>query len=675
MCELSFVVVFNKIVRLILVCSLAQAKTGTGKTLGFLVPVVQNILEADPSLAQPKRVEHRQRGTPSDIRALIISPTRELAEQIAVEARKLVQKTGVIVQTAVGGTQKSLGLRRIQQEGCHILVGTPGRLYDILYDPYTGVKAPNLSALVLDEADRLLDQGFAPEIDAIQQLLPNKAEVDRQTLLFSATVPTEVMAVVRKTLKRDFHFVKGVKEGEEPTHTRVPQKIVNVGGLENALPALLELCKREVTARSLTPQPEQVGAASDAPRPFKAIVYFNATADVTLAASTFRNLRADGATGAPGQHPLYPARIFDIHSKLSQIQRTNAADFFRKSRSGILFSSDVTARGMDFPDVTHVIQIGIPSTKEAYIHRIGRTARGDKTGEGWLLISDFEEREVRYRLDKLPLTVDNSLQTASVDMKRESQLPESVARTLTQIGQASKLVDASEKSKAYLASLGIYSWVNNKQQLIDSLNNLSKYGWGWATPPPVSPRLAAKLGLSRLTGININSSYDEDSISSYSGSRGGRMSRGGFGGSRGGFGGSRGGDRDGGFGGSRGGFGGSRGGFGGSRGGDRDGGFGGSRGGFGGSRGGDRDGGFGGSRGGFGASRGGDRDGGFGRPRYNQGDDTGFSRPRQSNFGDRGDSRGGGFGGFRGSSGRGRGGFGGGSSRGGRLPRDDDFNF
>src|SRR5699024_10117466 len=141
------------------------------------------------------------RTSASDIRAIIISPTRELAEQIAAEARKVAGSTGVIVQTAVGGTRKREGLRAIQERGCHILVGTPGRLHDIFSDPYSGVSAPKLSALVLDEADRLLDIGFYPVIQDIQSLLPNRNEVDRQTLMFSATLPQGVLSMVKDTMK------------------------------------------------------------------------------------------------------------------------------------------------------------------------------------------------------------------------------------------------------------------------------------------------------------------------------------------------------------------------------------------------------------------------------------------------------------------------------------------
>jgi ATP-dependent RNA helicase MSS116 len=555
---------------------IAQARTGTGKTMAFLLPVLQNILNVDPDLAKMTRGRRGPRSTADDIRALIVSPTRELAEQIAEEAKKLVAGTGVIVQTAVGGTQKSAGLRAIQREGCHILVGTPGRLKDILSDPYSRVEAPDLSALVFDEADRLLDQGFWPEIQEIMRLLPSPAEKERQTLMFSATVPKEVISVVRGTLKPGFQFVKCVRDDEEPTHTRVPQYLVSTKGMENNLPAMTELCLREINAHKNDPQNT---------RPFKAIIYFGSTAEVTLATSSLAKLQAlesEGQTDGFGgrEHPFgRNCRILEIHSKLTQGQRTKAAENFRRTESGILLSSDVTARGMDFPNVTHVIQMGLPSSVEQYIHRIGRTARAGKEGEGWLILNQLEDQEARHRFGgKIPLKRDNSLETASLDLTQEAQVSPAAGKILNMCQAALRRIDPLEKIKAYKALLGVYQWIGRKGALIDALNDLARVGWSMRSPPGISPMLAQRLGLSRVPGVVIGSNPEEDEERS-SGS------------GRGGFGGSRGGDR-GGFGGSRGGFGGSRGGFSGGRGG----------GGFG--RGGHRDGG----RGGF--SRGGDRDGG-----------------------------------------------------------------
>ncbi len=307
--------------------SIAQAKTGTGKTLGFLVPVIQRIIQNDPQLGESVRGYKRARS--DDIRAIIISPTRELAEQIAVEAKKVTEKTGLVVQTAVGGTMKRMMLQKTQREGCHLLIGTPGRLFDILSDDYSGIKAPNLNALVMDEADRLMDDGFTKEIDEIKQHLPDPEKVPRQNLMFSATVPRDVVDLVRRTLRPGFHFAKCVNEEDAPTHERVPQKQVEVAGFENIMPALYELIiKKHADA-----------VAGEAP-PFKAILYFNSTAEVTLAASVFYKI----AGGFRRNSPLSGLRAFEIHSKLSQAQRTRASDDFRACKSGLLFSSDVTAR-------------------------------------------------------------------------------------------------------------------------------------------------------------------------------------------------------------------------------------------------------------------------------------------------------------------------------------------
>ncbi|KAJ9667618.1 hypothetical protein H2201_002153 [Coniosporium apollinis] len=468
---------------------IAQAKTGTGKTMAFLLPVLQRIINDDPSLAERGFTGRRNRPSAADTRALIISPTRELAEQIAAEARRLTRNTGVVVQTAVGGTQKNMGLRMMQNQGVHLLIGTPGRLKDILSDEYSGVQAPKLSAMVLDEADRLLDDGFWPEIKEIQRYLPDQKERERQTLMFSATIPREVVQLVRQTLKPGFHFVKCVRDDEEPTHTRVPQKLVLTGGLENRFPTLYELMKREVEA-----------AAKPGARPFKAIVYFNSTADVELAHSVFRSLQGSARRG-----PLYPAQIFEIHGKLSQQQRTRSSDRFREATSGILLSSDVTARGMDFPNVTHVIQVGLPTSRDTYVHRIGRTARAGKEGEGWLILSEIDRRELRSRLRDLPLNEDTSLQAAKVDMTEEGQIPESVAQILEDVGNAFRDADPAELANAYRSYIGTYGWYPDKQRMVDAINDLAKFGWGLERTPKLSSGTAHKLGLSRVRGLNLGS--------------------------------------------------------------------------------------------------------------------------------------------------------------------------
>ncbi|KAF2659938.1 DEAD-domain-containing protein [Lophiostoma macrostomum CBS 122681] len=560
----------------------AQAKTGTGKTLGFLIPIIQRIIATDPSLGDKPRFDRRVRGKADDIRAIVISPTRELAEQIAVEAKKVTFGTGIKVQCAVGGTMKKQMLMQTQREGCHLLIGTPGRLNDILSDPYSGVKAPNLQALVMDEADRLLDDGFSKEIEDIKTHLPDPEVVDRQQMMFSATVSREVVELVRRTLRPGFHFAKCVNEEEEPTHARIPQKVVNLNGFENTTPALYELAVREM-------QKSQSGES----RPFKAIIYFNSTAEVRLAASVFYKLSG----GFKRDKPLHGLTAFEIHSKLTQGQRTKASDSFRHAKAGVLFSSDVTARGMDFPNVTHVIQVGLPRDRDSYIHRLGRTGRAGKEGEGILMLSPLERNEVRKRLHHLPLKEDTTLATASVDMSAEQEIPEHVSNILEEVVAIHKKMYPDELDAAFKGMFGSYQWYGDKQGLLEAANRLAEFGWGMPQPP--NPPSSLFNG-------------------------GGGYRRGGGGGRSGGYGG----DRSGGFGGGRsGGFGGGRpGGFGGDRqprGGarmfddmssrPRSGGFGGDRprsGGFGGDR--PRSGGFGGDRprsGGFGGDRSNRRDG------------------------------------------------------------------
>jgi ATP-dependent RNA helicase MSS116 len=527
--------------------SIAQAKTGTGKTIAFLLPILQRILEADPRLAERRGMK---RTSASDIRALIISPTRELAEQIADEARKLCRNTNVIVQAAVGGTLKNQMLRATQMQGCHIMVGTPGRLQDILGDPTSGIDAPGLDVFVLDEADRLLDAGFWPDVQNILRMLPDPQQKDRQTLMFSATMPREVLHLAEDTLKPGYEFVSTITEDEAPTIERVPQKVVRCESMENMMPAMYELAIRE------TRKAEETGG-----RPFKAIVFFNSTAEVSYATAVFQNLKRASQNGRAF---LSRTPVIEIHSKLSQAQRTRASADFKKLPGAMLFSSDVTARGMDFPNVTHVIQVGIPQNTETYIHRIGRTGRAGKEGEGWIFLNKMELPEARQRLRKLPLLPDETLQSSTVNMTAPAQLPAQVASVLTDIGNAVKSVNPALLAGLYRAYLGVYQWVPSKQVLVDNLAQLSRYGWGLSAPPKVAPGLASKLRLNGLRNINIGvEEYPRDDFGGrggYGGGRGGDRGDRGDRGGRGGRGGGFGGDRRGGFGGRDGGFGGRGGG-------------------------------------------------------------------------------------------------------------------
>lgn len=454
----------------------AQAKTGTGKTLGFLVPVLQRMLQEDPSLAT-RRARYNARA--DDIRGIILSPTRELAEQIAVEAEKLVAGTGLVVQRAVGGTQKGDMLRKTRREGCHLLVATPGRLNDLLSDPSSGLSAPNLAAIVLDEADRMLDVGFKRELEEIVDRLPDPRESPRQTLLYSATIPKDVVQLARQWVRPDnFDFIQTINKGDALTHERVKQHIVTCTGWGNVLPAMFEVIGKEIEK-----------ANNSNGLPFKTIVFLPSTALVDLAADTYMN-------SFKNQYRSFGLRI---HSKLSQAQRTRAADKFREVKSGILFSSDVTARGMDFPNVTHVIQVGAPPDREQYIHRLGRTGRQDKEGEGWLIMSQVDVPVARDELGGLPIEPNREIESATIDLGLDpADRPDVLNQTMDALKQATR----SSLASSYL-SLFARVTRNNAEDRAMELRDWFVDGIGLENTPAMSRATAQKLGLSRVRGLNI----------------------------------------------------------------------------------------------------------------------------------------------------------------------------
>ncbi|RDA90870.1 hypothetical protein CP533_3231 [Ophiocordyceps camponoti-saundersi (nom. inval.)] len=453
----------------------AQAKTGTGKTLAFLLPLLQRMIVEDPKLATRSSFGTAKS---NDIRGIVLSPTRELAEQIATEARRLTRNTGLVVQSAVGGTQKQAMLRQTQKQGCHLLVATPGRLNDLLRDTLSGIDAPKLAALVLDEADRMLDVGFEQELTEITSYLPSPREKVRQTMLVSATIPDNVIRLARQMIRPDdFQFVQTIGQNESLTHERVPQNIVAIHSWANVYPALFELIDREIEAFR----------QGQRKIPFKAIVYFNTTALVELASDLGYHRRRAG---------LLKASTFSIHSKLHQASRTRAADAFRNAGCAVLFSSDVTARGMDFPNVSHVIQVDTPRDRESYIHRLGRTARGDKEGEGWLFAVSVSMPATKRLLGDLPLRPNDTLTTAAtrVDTGASTPYHEQMIQQGRDVGPVF--------SQAYKSIFGLgVSTAKDKYLLVDDMNLWAVKGFGLEEPPKVGNDWARQMGLS---SANLN---------------------------------------------------------------------------------------------------------------------------------------------------------------------------
>ncbi|KAJ6256401.1 ATP-dependent RNA helicase [Drechslerella dactyloides] len=596
---------------------IARAKTGTGKTLAFLIPTVNRLLkDGIKKLPYPQNVNGQK--SFANVQALIISPTRELAAQIAQDAIRLTRGTGIEVATMVGGTGKSWSLRDYHNRGCHILVGTPGRLNDVLSDPVSGVVADKLKVLIFDEADSLMDMGFEKEIRAIQQFLPQQ----RQTLMFSATMPDKVREMISRSMRPGFKYVNTIDPREAETHTKVPQHLVMCDSYENVMPTIFELLQRENEA------------AKEGNSNFKAMVFFRTARLAELAALMFRRIRLPSREN----HPLYPLDLIQIHSRLTQQRRTEAANAFKRADNAVLFSSDVTARGMDFPNVTHVIQIGAPSTREQYIHRIGRTARGKNIdagkGVGYLIVSELDAQQTISQLQGLQLQMDaaRSLVSPSAQLANLDALDPVAGEFARAIVQACSRLDPSLLRTTYQSMIGSYlSSGISPHKLMEDLYKMHKYNFGQEHPPSMSRSWAQRLALpydfalqrgfvghsedamegGRASATRFSTrtrDVDNSEISSGGGDRFAerRPSRGSFGGGfggrggRGGFGGSRDGQRSGGYQsrGDRGGY--SSGGYG-DRDGQRSGGYQ-SRGGFGGRTGGGGRGGFGGqqrSRGGY----------------------------------------------------------------------------
>uniref|UniRef100_J3MEM8 ATP-dependent RNA helicase n=2 Tax=Oryza brachyantha TaxID=4533 RepID=J3MEM8_ORYBR len=425
---------------------LAKAKTGTGKTVAFLLPAIEVVSKLSP-------IDRDQKRPP--ISVVVVCPTRELADQAAAEANKLLKfHPSIGVQLVIGGTRMALEQKRMHTNPCQILVATPGRLKDHMENtPGFATRLTGVKVLILDEADRLLDMGFRTDIERIVAALPKQ----RQTLLFSATVPDEVRQVCHIAMKRDIEFVNTVQEGSEETHSQVKQTHI-VSPLDKQFSILYGLLTDHIS--------ENVD--------YKVIV-FCTTAKVTgLVAELLSELKLN---------------VREIHSRKPQSYRTRIAKEFKESKGLILVSSDVSARGVDYPNVTLVVQMGVPTDREQYIHRLGRTGRRGNEGSGILLLAPWEEYFLRSIKD-LPIT-EATLPLIDLDTKRK-------------VEKALAHVEVKDKELAYQAWLGYYNsnkYIGrDKYQLVSLANEFSR-SLGLNNPPAVPKLVLRKMGLNNIPGL------------------------------------------------------------------------------------------------------------------------------------------------------------------------------
>ncbi|HEX2717667.1 MAG TPA: DEAD/DEAH box helicase, partial [Gemmatimonadaceae bacterium] len=308
------------------------AQTGTGKTAAFTLPLV-----------------HRLLGGPKRTRALVLTPTRELAVQVEESVREYSAGSGLRAVAVFGGVPLEPQQKRLR-EGVEIVVATPGRLLDHL--ERQNVVLDDLEMLVLDEADRMLDMGFAPQINRIVAQVP----AYRQTLLFSATMPPEVEALARKYLRRPRVIQIGRRSSAATTVTHAVYPVPR----ERKSELLVELLR-------------QAGSES--------VLVFTRT--------------KHGADKVERALERAGVRATAMHADKSQSQRMRALEQFRSGEIHVLVATDIAQRGLDISGITHVINYDVPQQPEDYVHRIGRTGRAASTGDAFTFMSPDEIAMVR----------------------------------------------------------------------------------------------------------------------------------------------------------------------------------------------------------------------------------------------------------------------------------------
>ncbi|MFN2421532.1 MAG: DEAD/DEAH box helicase [Gemmatimonadota bacterium] len=313
---------------------LACAMTGSGKTAAFVLPILQRIRE------KPRGVT----------RALVLTPTRELAAQVTEHFAQLAKHTGVKAAAVFGGVgmgPQETAFRR----GVDVIVGTPGRLLD--HFQYDYARLEGLEVLVLDEADRMLDMGFLPDIRRILRHLPR---APRQTYFLSATIPAPIVELSREMLKT-------------PVKIAVERKPTPATGVTHALYPVPAHLKVGLLAELL--QRGDIG---------NAIVFCRT------------KHRADRLAKRLEKEAISVGRI---HGNRSQGQRTQALAAFKKGHTRVLVATDIVARGIDVEALDHVVNFDVPKSPDDYIHRVGRTARAELTGDAFTLFAPEEEGDIR----------------------------------------------------------------------------------------------------------------------------------------------------------------------------------------------------------------------------------------------------------------------------------------
>ncbi len=305
------------------------AQTGTGKTLAFSLPIIQRL------------IRHGGKG-------LIILPTRELALQVEETLHKVAKSFGLRTAMIIGGAPMNRQIQDLRKNP-HVIVGTPGRMIDHIEK--RTIKLHDVSVLVLDEADRMLDMGFAPQIKKILVVVPK----DRQTMLFSATMPSSIVKIATQYMKR-------------PTHVEVARQGSTAEGVHQEIYIVTRNQKRQLLETMLKQNPGTVLVFSRTKHGAKKIC---------------RDLNRGSVTAA------------EIHSNRSLGQRKEALAGFKRGKYRVLVATDIAARGIDVKDIAMVINYDVPEYAEDYVHRIGRTGRAGKKGHAITFIMPSQSDKLR----------------------------------------------------------------------------------------------------------------------------------------------------------------------------------------------------------------------------------------------------------------------------------------
>jgi ATP-dependent RNA helicase RhlE len=321
---------------------LGTAQTGTGKTVAFLLPALERLLKGTAR---------------RDPRLVVLAPTRELAIQIAGEADRVARLTSLRTLVVYGGSPLGKQID-VLRKGVDVLIATPGRLLDLANRRAVSFEA--VEVLVLDEADRMLDMGFLPDIDDLIRRMP----ADRQTLLFSATMPPTIQGM-------GYRYMKNPVRIEVDTTSRPPQTIA-----QRLYPVPLHL-KTSLLAALLK------GEGVDS-----ALVFTRTKQEADVVT---RKLDEAGFS------------VVEMHGDFNQKERLRALEQFRSGKAAVLVATNIAARGLDIDGISHVVNFDVPDEADDYVHRVGRTARQDADGIAWTLVTPEDEplvARIEFRLGR-----------------------------------------------------------------------------------------------------------------------------------------------------------------------------------------------------------------------------------------------------------------------------------